>query len=459
MSRCSASSRAIALLTVLAGCSLVSPGKETLSSGECAKGEKVCGADCVSTASPNVGCGSAKCEPCALPHAAAECAGGKCAVAVCELGYGDCNGTVEDGCETSLHDDPQHCGACGEPCKIPRATSSCISGQCVAVGCAPGYGECDGDPITICETDLGQDANHCGACEKACSLAGAATLACTKGTCAISECTPGRANCNVVASDGCETDVTTDPASCGSCGHACTAEQLCEAGQCVKRCPAIHAVHAEARLSVGASGFGVGAGDFTVEAWLSISDYAQGRVAIVTMNEQYAVSGISITARKQAVACTVLDPMGASPKFGTADVEGPALLPNHWAHLACVRTGATLTMFIDGKVVNAGPIGTDLVELSPFAIGVGVGYAGTLDNGTALLTLGPIRFSKTARYTAPFVPSTDWPIDADTVAQFLTKQGFEANASSALLDEAGGDNKVTNFGGFVPALAGVACKD
>lgn len=42
-------------------------------------------------------------------------------------------------------------------------------------------------------------------------------------------CPPGRANCNALLSDGCETDIAT-AANCGSCGHVCPA---CSNGQCV----------------------------------------------------------------------------------------------------------------------------------------------------------------------------------------------------------------------------------
>src|SRR5262249_49801790 len=40
---------------------------------------------------------------CSLPHATAVCAGGGCVVASCNTGYGDCNGSPVDGCETDTH--------------------------------------------------------------------------------------------------------------------------------------------------------------------------------------------------------------------------------------------------------------------------------------------------------------------------------------------------------------------
>ena len=71
--------------------------------------------------------------------------------------------------------------------------------------------------------------------------------------------------------------------------------------------------------------------------------------------------------------------------------------------------------------------------------------------------IGPVRFSKTKRYSGTFKPSATRPVDADTVAQFLTKLPFIPVAPAALTDEAGGDNNASHQGGFVPELSDVAC--
>ncbi|HMR06175.1 MAG TPA: hypothetical protein PKA88_10360 [Polyangiaceae bacterium] len=45
----------------------------------------------------------------------------------CDPGFGDCNGDATDGCETSLSDNDQNCGACGR---------SCLGGACSQTQCA-----------------------------------------------------------------------------------------------------------------------------------------------------------------------------------------------------------------------------------------------------------------------------------------------------------------------------------
>jgi hypothetical protein len=123
------------------------------------------------------------------------------------------------------------------------AGATCAGGGCTNLSCDPGFGDCDGDPSTGCETDLTTDSLHCGQCNAACTdgLAGVASATCAGGQCNVT-CDPGRANCqNAVACsltpgptgcsvdvlvggtgrDGCETDTNTDKLNCGACGNAC----------------------------------------------------------------------------------------------------------------------------------------------------------------------------------------------------------------------------------------------
>lgn len=102
--------------------------------------------------------------------------------------------------------------------------------------CEPGWGDCDGDPDTGCETDLLTTAAHCGQCGNACPAdpANALSCSCQNGELALQCITAGPfpiplfADCDGDAQSGCEASLTSDQ-HCGRCDNDCT----CEMFQCV----------------------------------------------------------------------------------------------------------------------------------------------------------------------------------------------------------------------------------
>lgn len=163
------------------------------------------------------------------------CVAGKCAVTSCTTGYGDCNSKPLDGCEAVLLTDPNNCGACGQICANAHGTTSCVSGICSPT-CAPGYGDCDGNPINGCEADTRSNANHCGVCGRQCE--GGTRAVCIAGICDLA-CEAGKGDCDRESSNGCEADTTANPLNCGVCGRACTnahGTTACAAGTCVPTC-------------------------------------------------------------------------------------------------------------------------------------------------------------------------------------------------------------------------------
>ncbi len=166
------------------------------------------------------------------PNAVPACAGGAC-VATCLMGFQDCNGVAADGCEADIRSDVANCGGCGATCAPAHATGRCSMGRCAVAACAPGFADCNGDPTDGCEVNLQSDPGHCGACGMVCTVAGG-TPACTAGVCGIGMCAPGRAHC-AGSGAACETDITSDPANCGGCGTACAlphATAACTGGAC-----------------------------------------------------------------------------------------------------------------------------------------------------------------------------------------------------------------------------------
>lgn len=158
------------------------------------------------------------------------CIDGRCRRQCFSQGSGkfqDCNGAVDDGCETDVTQSPDNCGVCGNKCPPgPDGVARCIDGQC---GCPPGKTFC-----TDQCTDTSVDDANCGACGNQCQEPDAGPpppnmeYRCSDGKCAQLRCVQGYADCNGHhIDDGCEIDVTHDQANCGACGRACPAGQKC----------------------------------------------------------------------------------------------------------------------------------------------------------------------------------------------------------------------------------------
>jgi len=166
-------------------------------------------------------------------NSTAVCVAGACGL-TCMGAYGDCNGDPIDGCEVDTSISTEHCGACGRACDGANvATAVCAAGLC-APTCTAGFGNCSQPAAPAadngCESDLGTDVDHCGACGRACSGTNVASRSCAAGVC-DSTCDLGFGNCIQPANgadNGCELNVTALDASCGGCGNACAGLLDCD---------------------------------------------------------------------------------------------------------------------------------------------------------------------------------------------------------------------------------------
>ena len=166
---------------------------------------------------------------CTVDHASAACAGGSCAVDTCDAGFADCDGSPTNGCEQDTATTVTSCGGCTTECvTVPHSTATCADSTC-GFACDDGFRDCDGLEGTGCEADLSTVAT-CGDCDTRCTAGPHATPTCTDAGCGAM-CDDGWGDCDATAA-GCETDTTTTEAHCGTCGHACAANETCLAGVC-----------------------------------------------------------------------------------------------------------------------------------------------------------------------------------------------------------------------------------
>ena len=103
----------------------------------------------------------------AVENGSPACVEGRCAIGACGAGFGDCNGDPRDGCETPLTT-TSDCLACGTPCTLPHAVEMCAAGGCAIASCSPGWADCNGTAADGCERSL-ETSTDCGACDAGCA--------------------------------------------------------------------------------------------------------------------------------------------------------------------------------------------------------------------------------------------------------------------------------------------------
>ena len=104
--------------------------------------------------------------------------------------------------------------------------STCTAGHCTGLACTPGASFCGaGAERRTCSADGTSFSTTL------CPSPPHATGLCVTDGCGL-RCDDGFADCNGVASDGCEVDTRNDTANCGGCRLACAAGCACAASTC-----------------------------------------------------------------------------------------------------------------------------------------------------------------------------------------------------------------------------------
>jgi len=189
-------------------------------------------------------CGSCG-HACTVANGQGACAASACKVDSCNTGYADCNATsaggYQDGCEVNLMNDPNNCGKCGNVCSIANGTAKCEAGKCVVKTCTPPFFDCAGTGLA-CATNLSTDGANCGGCGTSCNAVFGSLHAsgkCVSSACVLDKCNTGYSDCDGQMTDGCESDPTSDANNCGACGTACKAphgSNSCVASKCSPSC-------------------------------------------------------------------------------------------------------------------------------------------------------------------------------------------------------------------------------
>lgn len=169
------------------------PGALSCQDGQCVLactgGLTACAGNCVDLQTDLANCGACG-EPCNFAHASATCQGGACVLGACDAGFANCDGNPGTGCEIDIRSNDNHCGSCNSPCRLSHASARCQNEICTLETCDAGWGDCDEDAENGCETNLDHDLDHCGACGNACDRD--TQLCDSSGTCVDCDvCTTG----------------------------------------------------------------------------------------------------------------------------------------------------------------------------------------------------------------------------------------------------------------------------
>ena len=160
--------------------------------------------------------------------------------------------------------------------------------------------------------------------------------------------------------------------------------------------------------------FNVAGGDFTIEMWIYPTSLPSGgswaglccqRQNFNTQNAYTFYLSGSDSARLH------FDWSTSGGSAGASGVAGPPTTPatNTWSHVAVVRSGTAITIYLNGVGGTAATIGSSVIFDSTQSFAVGI--LGTSDGNHLIGNIDLLRFTKgVARYTADFTPpATEFP--------------------------------------------------
>ncbi len=162
-------------------------------------------------------------------------------------------------------------------------------------------------------------------------------------------------------------------------------------------------------LNVGeTSDFAFGTGNFTVECWIRNSKSSSTRKSGIISKRNYdninsGGWGIYLTTDDGKIGWEQLFSGGASYEISTT------ISANTWYHMAVVRSGTSMNIYIDGTSRASWTDSTNYTNTNPLKIGT---FWDSTQNNTPTDSVAwqgwidEVRISNTARYTTTFTPST-----------------------------------------------------
>jgi len=182
--------------------------------------------------------------------------------------------------------------------------------------------------------------------------------------------------------------------------------------------------------------FSLGAGNFTIECFVYPTSYNPSYCAIIeTRNAHNSASGLSIQMKPDGIISPVSD--------GTWVNSNTALALDTWSHLAIVRNGTTLTVYINGVYTGAVTCTRDFTDNS-LKIGMG-----TWANSYFFGYIDDLRITKgVARYTSNFtVPDAAFSdLKNENVDPFFNNVALLMHMEGGTWTDTTGSSTITSHG-------------
>jgi hypothetical protein len=209
-----------------------------------------------------------------------------------------------------------------------------------------------------------------------------------------------------------------------------------------------------------------GSGSFTIEAWIYLTSYNTQSAMLINKDYgnpstyQPTWRAFTFTVNYSGGVYSGLDlTLFNSTTFQSFSTTGVTLNLNTWYHVAAVRNGNAISIYVNGVSYASGTATIGALNDTVYPVYIGVhGYTIGDTNQTFKYFPGYIsnvRVVKgTAVYTSNFTPSTT-PLTAITNTSLLTCQSnrFVDNSTNAFAITRNGDVRVTPFSPFAPTAA------
>jgi len=209
--------------------------------------------------------------------------------------------------------------------------------------------------------------------------------------------------------------------------------------------------------------FAFGSGNFTIECWICLTAYGVAdndglyNTAIYTHQQSSPTNSKSVLLLLQGTASSYTNILftGSSDNTNSTTITGTFTFAlNTWYHVACVRNGNDVYLYVNGTQVNSTTAFSRTLQDSTVTPKIG---AAVLFTGFNYFWYFPGYISNfrvvkgTAVYTTAFTPPTT-PLTAITNTSLLCLQDnrFKDNSTNAFAITVNGDTRISKFAPFNP---------